>query len=73
MPSGSYLSPLQVGVGTPVGCDAIVHSVASVLEDPNFSPDDSCFLRVDWHLNSVNREYMFRDRIPSGWNVVIWV
>ena len=31
------LSPLQVGVGTPVGCEAIVHSVANVLEDPNFT------------------------------------
>ena len=30
--SGS-LSPLQVGVGVPLGCEAIVHAVNSVLND----------------------------------------
>ena len=64
------LSPLQVGVGIPVGCEAIVHSVSSVLEDPNISPDDRCILLVDFSnaFNSVNREHMFREvraRIPS--------
>ena len=32
----SALSPLQVGVGIPHGCEAIVHSVASLLNDPHF-------------------------------------
>ena len=64
------LSPLQGGVRIPVGCEAIVHSVSSVLEDPNISPDDRCILLVDFSnaFNSVNREYMFREvraRIPS--------
>ena len=42
------LFPLQVSVGIPVGCEAIVHSVSSVLEDPNISPDDRCILLVDF-------------------------
>ena len=64
------LSPLQVGVGLPVGCEAIVHSVTSVQEDVSVPPDDSCTLLVDFSnaFNSVDREGMFRvvrARIPS--------
>ena len=64
------LSPLQVGVGLPVGCKAIVHSVTSVQEDVSVPPDDRCTLLVDFSnaFNSVDREGMFRvvrGRIPS--------
>ena len=64
------LSPLQVGVGLPVGCEAIVHSVTSVQEDVSVPPDDRCTLLVDFSnaFNSVDREGMFRvvrARIPS--------
>ena len=42
------LSPLQVGVGLSVGCEAIVHSVTSVQEDISVPPDDRCTLLVDF-------------------------
>ena len=46
-----------------MGCEAIVHSVASLMEDPNVSPDDRCILLVDFSnvFHSVNREYMFSE------------
>ena len=69
------LSPLQVGVGLPMGCEAIVHSVTSVQEDVSVPPDDRCTLLVDFSntFNSVDREGMFRvvrARIPS---MVAWL
>ena len=64
------LSPLQLGVGVPVGCEAIVHSVDHVLEDPGIQPDARWTLLVDFSnvFNSVSREVLFREvraRLPS--------
>lgn len=64
------LSPLQVGVAVPAGCEAIVHSVSSILQDPDVPPDCRCTLMVDFSnaFNSVDRECMFKEvraRIPS--------
>ncbi len=64
------LTPLQVGVGVPAGCEAIVHAVNSLLEDPNIHPGGKWTLLLDFRnaFNSVNREKMFeevRARIPS--------
>ena len=71
----SILSPLQVGVGIPVGCESIVHSVSSLLADPAISPGRKSCLFVDFSnaFNSVDREAMFqelRSRIPS---ISAWV
>ena len=64
------LTPLQVGVGVPVGCEAIVHAVAHVQEDTNIHPEERWTLLLDFSnaLNSVDRGSMFRevrDHIPS--------
>ena len=64
------LTPLQVGVGVPVGCEAIVHAVAHVQEDTNIHPEERWTLLLDFSnaFNSVDRGSMFRevrDRIPS--------
>ena len=66
----SSLTPLQVGVGVKVGCEAIVHSVAHVLEEPTIPPDNRWTLLLDFSnaFNSVHRGCMFeeiRTRIPS--------
>ena len=42
------LSPLQLGVGISVGCESIVHSVASLQEDSSVAPDSRCALLVDF-------------------------
>lgn len=66
----STLTPLQLGVGVKVGCEAIVHSVSRVLEDPSI-PSDNCWtLMLDFTnaFNSIDRGRMFeeiRNRIPS--------
>ena len=69
------LSPLQVGVGIPVGCESIVHSVVNLQEDFSIPPESRCALLVDFSnaFNSVNRACMFqevRSRIPS---MAAWV
>ena len=66
----SIFSPLQVGVGIPVGCKAIVHSLASLLNDSPLSPESRYAILVDFSnaFNSIDRGYMFkkaRSRIPS--------
>jgi hypothetical protein len=68
------LPPLQVGVGTPGGAEAIIHSVRHLLEDPSISPNSKWTLMLDFSnaFNSVDRSKMFteiRDRIPglSSW------
>ena len=61
------LSPLQVGVGIPGGCEAILHSVMDVQGNPSIPPDDRYTLLVD-AFNSINRTVMFREvrsRIPT--------
>ena len=64
------LSPLQLGVGVPGGCEAIVHAVSSLQEDPSIDQTDKLCLLLDFSnaFNSISRENMFeeiRDRIPS--------
>ena len=64
------LTPLQVGVGVSVGCEAIVHAVNRVQEDPNTSPERKWTLLLDFSnaFNSIDRGKMFeevRARIPS--------
>ena len=66
----SILSPLQVGVGIPVGCEAIVHSLTSLLNDCSIPPESRCVLLVDFSnaFNSIDRGHMFeeaRARTPS--------
>ena len=67
------LSPLQVGVGIPAGCEAIVHSLSSILQGTT-SPESRCTLLVDFSnaFNSIDHGLLFleaRARIPaiSAW------
>ena len=64
------LSPLQVGVGLPGGCDTILHSVTSIQGDTSISSDHKLTLLVDFSnaFNSIDRATMFhemRSRLPS--------
>ena len=64
------LAPLQLGVGIPARCEAIVDAVSNVLEDSNVPPDNRFILLVDFSnaFNSVDRSTLFREvrhRIPS--------
>ena len=64
------LTPLQVGVGVLVGCDAIVHAVNSVQENSNINPERKWMLLLDFSnaFNSISREMMLeevRSHIPS--------
>ena len=66
----NILSPLQVGVGLPGVCEAIVHSVVDVLEDHSIPPDHKHILMVDFSnaFNCVSRKAIFdevRAHIPS--------
>ena len=66
----STLTPLQVGMGVRVGCEAIVHAVSRLLEDPSTPSDDRWTLLLDFSnaCNSINRSCMFeeiRTCIPS--------
>ncbi len=63
------LTPLQLGVGVRGGCEAIVHTVSTFL-DNDFSPDSKWSLFLDFSnaFNSIDRDCMFeevRARIPS--------
>ena len=64
------LTPTQVGVGVPCGCEAIVLAVARVQEDAATPPEGRWTLLLDFSnaFNRVDRGSMFqevRDRIPS--------
>ena len=68
------LTPLQVGVGVKAGCEAVVHSVAHILERGDLPVRSRRILLVDFSntFNSVSREHMFREvraSLPglSGW------
>ena len=52
----NLLSPLQVGVGIPVGCEAIIHSVMQVQDDAAIPPDERWSLLLDFSnaFNSVD-------------------
>ena len=64
------LAPLQVGVGVKAGCEAVVHSVANTLVDPNTLPNERWTLLLDFSnaFNTIDRSHMFvetRLRIPG--------
>jgi hypothetical protein len=64
------LAPLQMGVGVSLGCEAIVHAVNSVLEDPSFKSESKWTLLLDFSnaFNSIKRAHLFdevRAHIPS--------
>ena len=58
-----FLMPLQLGVGIPSGCEAIVHAVASCLEDKSIPPEKRFILLVDFSnaFNSVHRSALCRE------------
>ena len=67
--TSSILAPLQLGVGIPAGCKAIVHAVSNMLADTAVLPTDHITLLVDFSnaFNLVDRGIMFmeiRQRIP---------
>ena len=71
----NILSPLQLGVGVPVGCEAIVHAVARVQEDVDIPPEERWILLLDFSnaFNRIDRGSMFQEvraRIPS---VAAWL
>ena len=53
-----FLTPLQLGLGVSVGCEAIIHAVTSVQEDPTIQLDDRLTLLLDFSnvFNSISRE-----------------
>ena len=57
------LSPLQVGVGVPVGCEAIVHSVNTTLGDDTIPLRFKWVLQIDFCnvFNSIDRHCMFEE------------
>ncbi len=64
------LSPRQAGVGTPFGCEAVVHEVNEVLNDESVPSRRKWILQVDFSnaFNSVDRACFFkevRENIPS--------
>ena len=69
------ISPLQVGVGIPVGCESIVHSVASLQEDPNIPLESRCSLLVDFSnaFNLVDRGCMFQEVRSRILSMAAWV
>ncbi len=70
---GADLAPLQVGVGTRGGVDAVAHAVATALEaDPL---NVVCALDCENAFNTVSRDAVFaavRNRVPSLLPVVQW-
>ena len=73
----SFLSPLQVGVGIPGGCEAIVHSLASLLNDCSIPPESRCTLLVDFSNAPLTVGSCLRRQgpgflpCPHGWNVAM--
>jgi len=57
----NIFTPLQLEVGVRVGCEAIVHSVTSTLEDPSIPANERWTLLLDFKnaFNSISREAMF--------------
>ena len=51
--AAAHLSPLQVGVGVPGGCEAVIHSVSTALEKYGDDPD-MVMLKIDF-TNAFNR------------------
>ena len=66
----SILPPLQVGVGLSGGCDAVLHSVLSVIHDTNIPSENKFVLLVDFSnaFNSIDRATLFKEvryRLPQ--------
>ena len=64
------LPPSQLGVGVSLGCEAIVHSVNRVLENPSIPDSGKWTLLVDFSnaFNCIDRSAMFhevRSRLPA--------
>ena len=52
--AAGLLAPSQLGVGVRGGCEALVHTVRAVVEDPDTPPDSCSVLQVDL-INAFNR------------------
>ena len=72
--SVDVLTPLQVGVGVKAGCEAVVHSVAHIIERGDLPLLSRWILLIDSSnaFNCVSRQHMFREtcaRLPglSSW------
>ena len=68
--ASSYLVPLQLGVGVKAGCEAIVHAVRSVIQDPDIPPESRSCLLLDFQnaFNNIGRQHIFgevRSRLPG--------
>ena len=52
-----YLQPIQLGVGTPGGCEAAVHATRRFVES---MPADHCVVKLDFSnaFNSLHRDVM---------------
>ena len=64
---GEYFLPHQLGVGTPGGCEAAVHSARRYLSS---MPDGHAFVKLDFSnaFNNISRSSMLssiRDRLPE--------
>ena len=59
--TAEIFAPLQLGFGVHGGCEAIVHTVRSILEDSSIHPDQSWLLQVDLinAFNCYDREAAF--------------
>ena len=62
-----YLQPLQLGVGTPGGCEAAVHATRRYMES---MPDGHCVVKLDFTnaFNSLRRDEMLegvQQRVPG--------
>ena len=72
------LTPLQLGVGIKLGCEAILHSVSSVVGDISSPELDRWTLMLDFsNAFNISRNCMFdeiRERIPSlsPWMERLW-
>ena len=73
--ASSTLSPLQVGVGVPNGCEAIIHAASKALEDGSIPPDSKWVLALDWSnaFNSISRQSMYREVRARAQGLAAWV
>lgn len=70
---GASLAPMQVGVGTRGGVDAVAHAIAAVLHDHPLSV--ACALDCSNAFNTVRRDAVFaavQARVPQLLSVVQW-
>ena len=61
--AAGLLAPHQLGVGIKAGCEALVHSVRAILEDPDIPDDERSILQVDLitTFNTADRAAAFRE------------